>query len=133
MKIVVLSIVFFITLHASSQCLTDSIFHTDSIGTKNEKLLFPLTFVIRLDSINVFVSSNRKKPFMAFKIIGKSECNWDEKFMNGSTQYNALLLDNTKMKKALIKIIYYNDKRWIEVVYPEAEERVFTIIQTPSQ
>lgn len=116
----------FETLQA--QCLTDTVFHTDSLGNRSEKLYFPLTVNIYSDSIKFCNSKNPLNQFLSFSIIEKQDCKWNSDFSEG---FNSYKLEGNSKKGTLypvMRIVYKNKlERWIELLYPNSEERVFTI------
>ena len=70
-------------INANSQCLRDSIFIIDSIGTYTDKLPMHLVVTVKNDSIIV-------SPIMVFKILSKIKCEWNNNITEGITSYKAL-------------------------------------------
>ena len=127
--ITVISLSLFITTMTNAQCLKKSIFKIDSIGTYNDKLAIPLFVAFQNDSVIVSPNREMKNELMAFKILSKLKCQWNDSFSEGITSYNVQLLDSPdKTKLATINLIYKNTgTRYIEILYDKSEERVLTI------
>lgn len=111
-------------------CLPQSVFKTDSLGNRKEKLAFPLIFIFTNDSIIVAHSRNPTKEFMSFKIQKKDSCQWNKDFTIGKTSYQLLMIYKEYSKHPKLNIIYEpNGKKYIEILYENSEERIFTIAQ----
>jgi|SRR5688572_6778229 len=127
--ITVISLSLFITTTINAQCLKKSIFKIDSIGTYNDKLAIPLFVAFQNDSVIVAPNREMKNELMAFRILSKLKCQWNDSFSEGITSYNVQLLESPgKTKVAIINLIYKNTgSRYIEILYDKSEERVLTI------
>ncbi len=116
----------------SDNCLPQTIFRTDSLGKRTDKLAFALTFKFTADSIRVFAGKehNNNSEFMAFKIEKKDICGWNSDYTIGKSSYQLILIDKRYTKRARLNIIYESgSKKYIELLYENSEERIFTIAQ----
>lgn len=117
------------TISSGINCLSQTIFKTDSLGTRKEALAFPLTFTFSTDSIIVAHSRNPTKEFMSFKIEKKDTCQWNKDFTIGKTSYQLLMIYKEYTKHPKLNIIYEpSGKKYIELLYENSEERIFTIV-----
>jgi hypothetical protein len=113
-----------------NNCLSQTIFKTDSLGNRKEKLSIPLTFVFFADSLIVGNSLNLRKQFMAFRIEKKDSCHWNSDFTIGKTSYQLLMMYKEYTKHPRLNIIYEpSGKKYIEILYENSEERIFTIVR----
>lgn len=111
-------------------CLSQKTFRTDSLGNNKEKLPFPLTFIFKEDSLIVGNSLNLHREFMSFRIEKKDSCQWNKDFTVGKTSYQLLMVDKQQTKRPKLNIIYEpSGKKYIEILYENSEERIFTIVQ----
>jgi hypothetical protein len=110
-------------------CPSQTIFRTDSLGSRKEKLRFALTFFFKSDSLIVGNSLNLRREFMSFKIEKKESCKWNEDFSIGKTSFQLILTDKMNaVKRPKLNIIYEpSGKKYIELLYENSEERIFTI------
>jgi len=109
-------------------CTTVGIYKTDSAGDESEKLAFPLYFSVTIDSIIIYLQTERTIPFLSFKILTKN-CNWEKYFLKGITTYKVLLLEDDGIEKhPTLNIVFTNPaQRFIEILYENSEKRIFTI------
>jgi hypothetical protein len=113
----------------NAQCLRDSFFQIDSIGTHKEKLSIPLFVAFQSDSLLISINKELNNQLMSFKLLSKTKCQWNDNFSEGINSYQAILLDSPK-DTALVTInLIYKDarNRFIEILYENDEERVLTI------
>ncbi|MGG9961873.1 hypothetical protein [Ferruginibacter sp. SUN106] len=126
------SLIFFClggSLKLYSQCFKESIFNTDSMGGKSDKLPFLLTFKIGSDSVYIYSTRNQQYDFLSFAIIEKQDCKWNEDFTEGYSNFRLRVeKPNSIVSNPVLRIIYEKpNNRRIELLYPNSEERVFTI------
>jgi hypothetical protein len=111
-----------ITIKAHAQCLKDSVFVTDSIGTYTDKMPLRMMVYIKNDSIII-------APVMMFKILSKLKCEWNNTFTEGITSYKVFPVGSKdKPRFPTINIVYKNnDQKYIEILYDNSEARILTI------
>ena len=109
-------------INANSQCLRDSIFIIDSIGTYTDKLPMHLVVTVKNDSIIV-------SPIMVFKILSKIKCEWNNNITEGITSYKALpVRSGDEPQLPIINIVYKSSgKKYIEILYENKEARILSI------
>ncbi len=124
-----IALFFLHTKNAAAQCSMYRVFITDSMGIKTDKIPFLLTFKITPDSIRVYSSTDMQHTFLRFKIL-ETKCKWNKKSTEGYTIFTVANNSSPQnpAKEATVKLIFENQKKWIELLYPNREERVFTIM-----
>lgn len=122
-------ILFFFSSFSQNNCLPATLFTTDSLGTYKEKMKIPLVFNIQDSAIVVTMPGNSKDEFMSFKILNTLECSWNKDFSIGKTSFKVSVQEDiSKSEPAVINVIYLlSGKKFIELLYSNSEERVFTI------
>jgi len=131
MKRVISFLVFFFLLNlvkGQDKCPPQFLYKTKYLGDgkNSSRLIFPLYFIIIADSLIVSIDANGKDQFLAFRIISK-ECFWNDDFSEGKSQYKLMLYDVGGNKYPTLNfIIDKNQPLYIELLYENAEKRVFT-------
>ncbi len=132
-RVLFLIVFIFYASKSKGQCLPDSIFRTESIGTKTQGMPFSLIFYIGKDSIWVYNGNMGGSEFASFKIIRKDTCQWNDDFTEGYTTYKLMMDAKPVIKYPLLKVVYENvNYRYIELLYEDNEERIFTIARKPN-
>jgi hypothetical protein len=120
--ILLFSIIAIKAIKVHAQCLKDSVFVTDSIGTYTDKM--PLRMVVYIKNDSIIIA-----PVMMFKILSKLKCEWNNTFTEGITSYKALPAgSNGTPTFPTINIVYKNNgQKYIEILYDKGEARVLSI------
>jgi len=118
-----------IAFKANSQCLKDSVFVTDSIGSYTDKMPIRLYVNIKNDSIIISPDKFLNARLLVFKIISRKRCDWNSNFTYGITSYEAMPIGTGDLPKfPLVNIIYKpNGQKYIEILYEKSEPRVLSI------
>ncbi len=129
-------LLFFVLILSYSQtqaqtkmCMDSAIYHTSDLGNGIEQLVIPLKFKVYPDSIFIRADTpDERASFMdvSFKILKKS-CQWNNDFSEGISLYEVISNDPKGSKKAIINIRLNNKKGRIQLLYENAEPRIFTI------
>lgn len=126
--IIVFLLFFLKVVQGQNNCPIKNLYETNYMGDGKDsiRLYFPLSFIVKNDSIVVSIDKKGEDQFMAFRIMSKT-CAWKENSNEGKVSFYLMLGDVKGNKFPTLNLTCTKEQPvYIELLYENAERRVFS-------
>jgi hypothetical protein len=113
--------------YAQNSCQPNDVYITDSIGNYEDQIPERLKFVFLKDSLHIYADSDNLC-LLSFTILG-NECILNKDSSIQKIVFHLLMNEDFVKKMPTLNIIYSNrEPQYFELLYPDSEIRIFTIM-----